>query len=60
MIRKPFYIVLVLLISLAGCQSAPSPESEQQDEIASMEKVKNYDGLISYYIFGKTTLINQI
>lgn len=49
MIRKPFYIVLVLLISLVGCQSAPSPDSEQQDEIASMEKVKNYDGLISYY-----------
>ncbi|MFS1460798.1 tetratricopeptide repeat protein [Vibrio lentus] len=34
---------------LAGCQSAPSPQDQQLGDVTSMEKVKNYDGLISYY-----------
>ncbi|RLQ18188.1 anaphase-promoting protein [Vibrio sp. SBT000027] len=34
---------------LAGCQSAPSPQDLQLADVTSMEKVKNYDGLISYY-----------
>ncbi|MFA0144914.1 tetratricopeptide repeat protein [Vibrio lentus] len=34
---------------LAGCQSAPSPQDQQLGDVTSMEKVKNYDGLISFY-----------
>nr|WP_306417178.1 tetratricopeptide repeat protein [Vibrio sp. B181a] len=34
---------------LAGCQSTSSQQSQVQDDVTNMEKVKNYDGLISHY-----------
>nr|WP_250210385.1 tetratricopeptide repeat protein [Vibrio campbellii] len=34
---------------LAGCQSTSSQQSQAQDDVTNMEKVKNYDGLISHY-----------
>ncbi|ELA7199843.1 tetratricopeptide repeat protein [Vibrio parahaemolyticus] len=49
MIRKRFYFILLVLSVLAGCQLTPSTQDLQLIDITSMEKVKNYDGLISYY-----------
>ncbi len=49
MIGKRFCLILLSMNVLAGCQSAPSPQDQQLGDVTSMEKVKNYDGLISYY-----------
>ncbi|MFZ3538308.1 anaphase-promoting protein, partial [Vibrio harveyi] len=49
MIGKRISLALLALGVLAGCQSTPSQQSQLQDDVASMEKVKNYDGLISHY-----------
>lgn len=49
MIGKRIGFILLTLSVLAGCQSAPSQQDLQLGDVASMEKVKNYDGLISYY-----------
>ncbi|MFS1417763.1 tetratricopeptide repeat protein [Vibrio splendidus] len=49
MIGKRFCLILLSMNVLAGCQSAPSPQDLQLADVTSMEKVKNYDGLISYY-----------
>ena len=49
MIGKRISLVLLAVGVLAGCQSTPSQQSQLQDDVASMEKVKNYDGLISHY-----------
>ena len=49
MIGKRIGFILLTLSVLAGCQSAPSPQDLQLADVTSMEKVKNYDGLISYY-----------
>ena len=49
MIGKRIGFILLTLSVLAGCQSAPSPQDLQLGDVTSMEKVKNYDGLISYY-----------
>ncbi|MFV8453011.1 tetratricopeptide repeat protein [Vibrio campbellii] len=49
MIGKRISIVLLTLGILAGCQSTSSQQSQTQDEVTNMEKVKNYDGLISHY-----------
>ncbi|WP_264876896.1 tetratricopeptide repeat protein [Vibrio agarivorans] len=39
----------LIIISLAGCQSTSSSTIKDQELIASMEKVDNYDGLIAHY-----------
>ena len=49
MVGKRIGFILLTLSVLAGCQSAPSPQDLQLADVTSMEKVKNYDGLISYY-----------
>ncbi|MCG9543979.1 tetratricopeptide repeat protein [Vibrio sp. Isolate33] len=49
MIGKRIGFILLTLSVLAGCQSAPSQQDLQLGDVTSMEKVKNYDGLISYY-----------
>ena len=49
MIGKRFCLIFLSMSVLAGCQSAPSPQDMQLGDVTSMEKVKNYDGLISYY-----------
>ncbi|AYO11542.1 anaphase-promoting protein [Vibrio campbellii] len=49
MIGKRISIVLLTLGVLAGCQSTSSQQSQAQDDVTNMEKVKNYDGLISHY-----------
>ncbi|WP_372384248.1 tetratricopeptide repeat protein [Vibrio sp. BS-M-Sm-2] len=49
MIGKRIGFILLTLSVLAGCQSAPSPQDQQLGDVTSMEKVNNYDGLISYY-----------
>ena len=49
MIGKRISIVLLTLGILAGCQSTSSQQSQAQDDVSNMEKVKNYDGLISHY-----------
>ena len=49
MIGKRIFIVLLTLGILAGCQSTSSQQSQTQDDVTNMEKVKNYDGLISHY-----------
>ncbi|UTZ34511.1 tetratricopeptide repeat protein [Vibrio campbellii] len=49
MIGKRICIVLLTLGILAGCQSTSSQQSQTQDDVTNMEKVKNYDGLISHY-----------
>ena len=49
MIGKRIGFILLTLSVLAGCQSAPEQQDLQLGDITSMEKVKNYDGLISYY-----------
>ncbi len=49
MIGKRISIVLLTLGILAGCQSTSSQQSQTQDDVTNMEKVKNYDGLISHY-----------
>ncbi|CAK1846383.1 tight adherence protein D [Vibrio crassostreae] len=49
MIGKRIGFILLTLSVLAGCQSAPSQQDLQLADVTSMEKVKNYDGLISYY-----------
>ncbi|NVN83457.1 MULTISPECIES: lipopolysaccharide assembly protein LapB [unclassified Vibrio] len=49
MTRKRIGFILLTLSVLAGCQSAPSQQDLQLGDVTSMEKVKNYDGLISYY-----------
>lgn len=49
MIGKRFCFILLSMSVLAGCQSAPSAQDLQLADVTSMEKVKNYDGLISYY-----------
>ncbi len=43
------YLMLLTLSLLAGCQSTPSEQDHQLAEVTSMEKVKNYDGLINHY-----------
>jgi len=48
-IGKRISIVLLTLGILAGCQSTSSQQSQAQDDVTNMEKVKNYDGLISHY-----------
>ncbi|HHB1593453.1 TPA: tetratricopeptide repeat protein [Vibrio campbellii] len=49
MIGKRISIVLLTFGILAGCQSTSSQQSQTQDDVTNMEKVKNYDGLISHY-----------
>lgn len=49
MVAKRISVVLFALSVLAGCQATPSQQSQQQDDVTSMEKVKNYDGLITHY-----------
>ncbi|AQM70433.1 tetratricopeptide repeat protein [Vibrio campbellii] len=49
MIGKRISIVLLTLGILAGCQSTSSQQIQAQDDVTNMEKVKNYDGLISHY-----------
>ena len=49
MIGKRICLIGLALSVLAGCQSAPSQQDLQLADVASMEKVNNYDGLISYY-----------
>ncbi|CAK2816574.1 tight adherence protein D [Vibrio crassostreae] len=49
MIGKRIGFILLTLSVLAGCQSAPSQQDLQLADVTSMEKVNNYDGLISYY-----------
>ncbi|WP_404970887.1 tetratricopeptide repeat protein [Vibrio campbellii] len=49
MIGKRISIVLLTLGILAGCQSTSSQQSQVQGDVTNMEKVKNYDGLISHY-----------
>lgn len=49
MIGKRIGFILLTLSVLAGCQSAPEQQDLQLGDVTSMEKVKNYDGLISYY-----------
>ncbi|MDD1828124.1 tetratricopeptide repeat protein [Photobacterium sp. ZSDE20] len=49
MIGKRIGFILLTLSVLAGCQSAPSQQDLQLGDVTSMEKVNNYDGLISYY-----------
>ncbi|WP_051116890.1 tetratricopeptide repeat protein [Vibrio campbellii] len=49
MVGKRISIVLLTLGILAGCQSTSSQQSQVQDDVTNMEKVKNYDGLISHY-----------
>lgn len=49
MIGKRISLFLLALGLLAGCQSLPSQQTQLQDDVASMEKVKNYDGLIIHY-----------
>ncbi|WP_146491469.1 tetratricopeptide repeat protein [Vibrio sp. T20] len=49
MVGKRIGFILLTLSVLAGCQSAPSPQDQQLGDVTSMEKVNNYDGLISYY-----------
>ena len=49
MIGKRIGFILLTLSVLAGCQSAPSQQDQQLGDVTSMEKVNNYDGLISYY-----------
>lgn len=49
MVAKRISVVLFALSVLAGCQSTPSQQSQQLDDVTSMEKVKNYDGLITHY-----------
>ena len=49
MVGKRISIVLLTLGILAGCQSTSSQQSQAQDDVTNMEKVKNYDGLISHY-----------
>ena len=49
MIGKRISIVLLTLGILAGCQSTSSQQRQAQDDVTNMEKVKNYDGLISHY-----------
>ncbi|AXB33065.1 anaphase-promoting protein [Vibrio campbellii] len=49
MIGKRICIVLLTLGILAGCQSTSSQQNQTQDDVTNMEKVKNYDGLISHY-----------
>jgi Flp pilus assembly protein TadD len=48
-IGKRICLIGLALSVLAGCQSAPSQQNLQLADVISMEKVKNYDGLISYY-----------
>jgi len=47
-IGKRISIVLFTLGVLAGCQSTSS-QNQKQGEVNNMEKVENYDGLISHY-----------
>ncbi|KAB0479533.1 tetratricopeptide repeat protein [Vibrio sp. IB15] len=47
--KKTMYLMLLTLSLLAGCQSTPSEQDHQLAEVTSMEKVKNYDGLINHY-----------
>lgn len=49
MIGKRFCLILLSMSVLAGCQSAPSAQDLHLADVTSMEKVKNYDGLIRYY-----------
>ena len=49
MIGKRIGFILLTLSVLAGCQSAPEQQDQQLGDVTSMEKVNNYDGLISYY-----------
>ncbi|WP_052878303.1 tetratricopeptide repeat protein [Vibrio coralliirubri] len=49
MIGKRICLIGLALSVLAGCQSAPSQQDLQLADVTSMEKVNNYDGLISYY-----------
>ncbi|WP_394241587.1 tetratricopeptide repeat protein [Vibrio astriarenae] len=42
-------LVLLVTLSLMGCQSTSSAVQSEQELIASMEKVDNFDGLITHY-----------
>jgi tight adherence protein D len=46
---KRAFILLHIVVALAGCQSTPSQEKLKHDNVTRMEKVKNYDGLIRLY-----------
>ncbi|MEZ9564309.1 tetratricopeptide repeat protein [Vibrio artabrorum] len=49
MLGKRIILALLTLSVLAGCESTPAQQRLEPDDVASMEKVKNYDGLISHY-----------
>jgi len=49
MMGKRLSLVLLMLSMLTGCQLSSSQQSVQAFDVANMEKVKNYDGLISHY-----------
>lgn len=46
---KRVYLILFALSLLVGCESIPSEQNHQLAKVTSMEKVKNYDGLINHY-----------
>lgn len=47
--KKRTYLMLLTLSLLAGCQSTPTDQEQLHADVTNMEKVKNYDGLISHY-----------
>lgn len=47
--KKRTYLMLLTLSLLAGCQSTPTEQEQLHADVTNMEKVKNYDGLISHY-----------
>ncbi|WP_339388966.1 tetratricopeptide repeat protein [Vibrio caribbeanicus] len=49
MIKKHISMVVIALGLLVGCQSTPSQERRDHDDVTRMERVKNYDGLIEHY-----------
>ncbi|TOO76472.1 anaphase-promoting protein, partial [Vibrio parahaemolyticus] len=49
MVRNRISLAFLVPIILIGCQSTSLQQSNLQDDVARMEKVKNYDGLISHY-----------
>ncbi|MEZ9041882.1 MULTISPECIES: lipopolysaccharide assembly protein LapB [unclassified Vibrio] len=46
--RARYFIFTLLLVSLIGCSSSQS-ELSLDNEVDSMERVGNYDGLVNYY-----------
>ncbi|HCG7115215.1 TPA: tetratricopeptide repeat protein [Vibrio parahaemolyticus] len=49
MVRNRISLAFLVPIILIGCQSTSLQQSNLQGDVASMERVKNYDGLISHY-----------